>query len=229
MNKTTIVVILLLFSNSVFASSLTHNINSIESEWANIYYGKNSSEQKLAYPKLITRIQLISKKHPRSADLIIWRAITISTNAAFENPFKALASINKAKSLLEQALLINHRALDGAAYVALGTLYYMAPGWPISFGNTDRANQLLKKALEINPKGIDPNYFYADYLLSKNKVKEASIYFKLALNAPIRSEQQFADTQLKNEAQLALKTTSLRKVDSGKNRFWSLFSSAKSN
>ncbi len=229
MNKTTIVAFLLLTSNNLLANNLTPEINTIESQWATIYYSKNSSEQKIAYPILIEKTQHLSKKHPKSAGLMIWQAIIISTNAAFESPFTALESINKAKKLLELAIQENHKALDGAAYVALGTLYYMTPGWPISFGNQDKADQLLRKALEINPDGIDPNYFYADYLLSRNKVNEASMYFKLALSAPIRPEQQYADHQLQNEALLALKTTAQRKLDSGKNKFWSLFSSAKSN
>ena len=228
MNKTTIVAFLLLASNNLFANSITSEINIIESQWATIYYNKNGSEQKTAYPALIKKTQSLSKRHPESSELLIWQAIIISTNAAFETPFTALESINNAKSLLELAIQKNHTALDGAAYVALGTLYYMTPGWPISFGNQGKAEKLLKKALEINPEGIDPNYFYADYLLSKDKVDEASIYFKLALSAPIRPEQQYADNQLKNEAQLALKTTAQRKLDSEKNKFWSLFSSAKS-
>ncbi len=87
-----------------------------------------------------------------------------------------------------------------------------------------KAERLLKKGLEINPKSIDSNYFYADYLLTKNKVNEAQKYFQLAINAPIRPEQQFADEQLKKEAFIALKNTQQSKLDSGRNNFMSLFS-----
>jgi Tfp pilus assembly protein PilF len=50
-----------------------------------------------------------------------------------------------------------------------GALYYQVPGWPIGFGDKDKANELLKKALALNPDGIDPNYFYGDFLLKEKK------------------------------------------------------------
>ncbi len=229
MKKTTIVAILLLLSNVLSANDITPEVNKIESEWANIHYSKNSSEQRKEYPSLLNKTRVLLKKHPKAVELVIWQAIIISTNAAYQTPFTALESLQLAKTLLELAIRKKPEALDGAAYVALGTLYYMVPGWPISFGDQKKAEQLLKIALEINPHGIDPNYFYADYLLTKGLVKEAERYFKLAIRAPSRPEQLFADNQLKNEALVSLQKTEQRKFDSEKNRFFSLFTSAKSN
>ena len=229
MKKTTIVAILLLISNVLSANDITPEINKIESEWANIHYSKNSSEQRKEYPSLLNKTRVLLKKHPKAVELVIWQAIIISTNAAYQTPFTALESLQLAKTLLELAIRKKPEALDGAAYVALGTLYYMVPGWPISFGDQKKAEQLLKIALEINPHGIDPNYFYADYLLTKDLTKEAERYFKLAIRAPSRPEQLFADNQLKNEALVSLQKTEQRKLDSEKNRFFSLFTSVKSN
>lgn len=229
MNKTTFVAFLLLASNNVYANELTPQINKIESEWANIYYNKSSSVQGSYFPKLLNTTKKLSLQHPKAVELKIWQAIIIATNAAFESPFTALESINKAKTILEQSITENPNALGGAALVTLGTLYYMTPGWPISFGDQQKAEHLLKKALTINPNSIDSNYFYADFLLNKGELTKAEKYFKLALNIPSRKEQIFADEQLKKEAKTALISTELRKLNSGKNRFQSLFTSAKSN
>ena len=229
MNKTTFVAFLLLASNTLLANNITPEINRIESQWANIYYNKESSQQRDDYPKLLEKTQHLSKKFPNAIELTIWQAIIIATNAAFENPFTALESLDKAKNLLEFAIQTEPVALDGAAYVTLGTLYYLTPGWPISFGDQKKAEKLLEKALAINPHGIESNYFYADYLLSIGKIDEATKYFKLAIISPNRPEQLFADQELKKEALIALKNTEQRKLDSGKNKFFSLFSSAKSN
>lgn len=228
MKKTTFVALLLL-SNYLFANSITFEINKVESQWASIYYSNNSALQRAKYPALIEKVQLLLKKFPQSTELVIWKAIVISTNAAYESPFTALQSLKQAKTLLEQAIHSNPKALDGAAFVALGTLYYMVPGWPISFGDPEKAEELLKNALSINPHGIDPNYFYADFLLSKNETIKAEKYLKLALMAPSRPEQLYADNQLKNEAKISLQKTEQRTIDSEKNRFLSLFSSARSN
>ena len=227
MNKTTIVAFLLLASNIIHANDTSPEIGRIESQWATIYYAQSNSQQEKQYPALLKEIRGLLEQYPESAELMIWQAITLSTNAAFENPFIALDSINNAKEILEHAIQKKPDALDGAAYVALGTLYYMTPGWPISFGDQNKAEKLLLTALEINPHGIDPNYFYGDYLLSKNEIDRASSYFKLALKSPVRQDQAYADQQLKNEALHALKNTQDRKLNAEKNKFWSLFSSAK--
>ncbi len=229
MIKTTIVAFLLLTSSLLSANTIISEIAEVESEWASIYYGQSITEQKRSYPVLLERTQSLLEKFPESVELLIWKAIIISTNAAYQSPFTALTSIHNAKKLLELAIQKNPKALDGAAFVTLGTLYYMTPGWPISFGDKDKAEQLLKKGIDLNPQSIDAHYFYADYLLSKNEINQATKYFKLALLVPNRSGQIYADKQLKKEAILALKNTERRKLDSGKNKFLSLFFTAKSN
>ncbi len=224
MKKTTTVAILLLVSNILSANSIMPEINNIESQWARIYYNQNTVQKKRGYPILLEKIKKLSEKNPEAVEPLIWQALVIATNAEFESPFTALDSINTAKTLLEKTIQLNPNSLDGAAFVILGTLYYLTPGWPISFGDQKKAERLLKKGLEINPESIDSNYFYADYLLTKNKVNEAQKYFQLAINAPSRPEQQYADEQLKKEAFIALKNTQQRKLNSGRNNFMSLFS-----
>lgn len=229
MKKTTFVAFLLLSSSNLFASSIMTEINKIESRWANIYYAESASQQKAHYPVLINKIKDLSHKNPQAIEPIIWKAILIATNAAYQSPFKALESINIAKELLEHCIKTQPEALEGAAHVVLATLYHMSPGWPISFGNNDRAKSLFKTALQINPLSIDSNYFYGDYLLSQNDINNAQVYFKRALEAPIRQHQQYADNQLKKEAFTALKNSQDSKHISDKNKFFSLFTSAKAN
>ncbi len=229
MKKTTIVAVLLLMSSALSANNIMPEINTIESQWAQIYYSQNSKQKKENYPVLLNKIQSLSGEYPEAIEPKIWEALVIATNAEFESPFSALGSIKRAKKILEETIQKKPTALDGAAFVILGTLYYMTPGWPISFGDQDRAEQLLKRGLKINPESIDSNYFYADYLLSKNKISDAQRYFKLAINSPSRPEQQFADEQLKKEAFIALKNTEDRKLEHGRNNFLSLFSNAKLN
>ena len=54
---------------------------------------------------------------------------------------------------------------------------------------------------------------------------EAEKYFKRAIAIPARTEQFYADNQLKEEAKLALKNTKERKISSSKGLFASLFNS----
>lgn len=226
MNIATVVVFLLLFVNPLQASELNASIDGLEREWALVYYQADETKQKQAYPVLLDKAAELVKRYPGAAEPKIWLATLMSANAEFESPFAALSTLEKAKKLLEEAIKSNPNALDGMAYVTLGTLYYMVPGWPVSFGDDEIAERLLKTSLAINPNGIDANYFYADFLLRQGLAAEAERFFEKAAKAPVRKHQVFADTQLQNEAKLALAQTQQRKSNSGKNRFQSLFTTA---
>jgi tetratricopeptide (TPR) repeat protein len=227
MIKICLALLLLLTSNILFAQhNIMPEINRIESQWAKIYYSESANKE-ASYSSLLKDTQTLVKKYPQAVEPMIWKALIILTSAEFESPFTALDSVNTAKKILEKAIQQQPNTLDGVAFVILGTLYYMTPGWPISFGDEDRAEELLKQGLVINPQSIDAHYFYADYLLSRDETKKAQKYLRLALKIPNRPEQQYADNQLKQEALTVLKNTEESHMMSArKNHFLSLFSTA---
>ncbi len=63
---------------------------------------------------------------------------------------------------------------------------------------------MLKKALEINPKGIDPNYFYGDFLAEDGRSKEAKVYLTRAKQAEPRLNRLLADKGRQLEIDAAL-------------------------
>ena len=224
MKKTTFVALLLL-SSQCFAENLDDSLQNIESEWASIYYSTPKQKRGPEYCRLLERTINLTRQHPKNAEPIIWEAIVKATNADHQDAVSALNAIHEARDLLLKAIEINPQAMSGSAYVTLGTLYYMAPKWPIGFGDETSAEKMLQTALKINPNGIDSNYFYGDFLLSNNRLSEAEKYFKRAITAPARTEQLYADNRLKEEAKLALKNTKERKNSSSKGLFASLFNS----
>ncbi|WP_343231049.1 tetratricopeptide repeat protein [Variovorax sp. WS11] len=112
--------------------------------------------------------------------------------------------------MYEEAIRINGDVLDGSAYNSLGVLYYKVPGWPVGFGDKAKARELLQKALTLNPKGIDPNYFYGEYLLESKQPEQAVVYLERAIQAPPRPGRQVADTGRREEARALLEKTKLR-------------------
>lgn len=225
MKKTTFVALLLL-SLPGLAADLPQSLQAIESEWASIYYKLPKNKQETAYDALLVKNQQLVEQFPRSSEILFWQAVVLATNAELQDGFTALKSIHKAHDLLQEAIKINPQTANGSAYVTLGTLYYMAPKWPIAFGDAEKAEQMFKAALEINPNGIDTNYFYGDFLMANNHTKEAQHYFEKALSAPSRQEQLFADNKLKDEVKLALSNTKNRKINGVRNAFLALFNSA---
>ena len=52
---------------------------------------------------------------------------------------------------------------------------------------------MLQKALQLNPNGIDPNYFYADYLFEQGRYRQSLEYLDKANRAPPRPGRELAD------------------------------------
>ena len=100
---------------------------------------------------------------------------------------------------IEPFLELDPRALDGSAYTSLGALYYKVPGFPLGFGDDDKAGELLRQALQLNPDGIDPNYFYAEYLYEQRRYAESLQYLERAAKAPPRLGRETADKGRRSE------------------------------
>lgn len=54
-----------------------------------------------------------------------------------------------------------------------GRVYARAPGWPISVGDSTKAETDLKKALHYGPTNRKAYRFYAEYLLAQGRTAEA--------------------------------------------------------
>jgi len=117
----------------------------------------------------------------------------VASHAGAKGGFGALSLAKEAKQALEHALSINPKALSGSAYTSLGSLYYQVPGWPIGFGDDDKARALLDKALTLNPDGIDPNFFLGDFLYRQRDYEGARKALERALKAPPRPDRPLAD------------------------------------
>lgn len=186
------------------ASEFSENLLEIQHQWAKANYEFTGDEKKKALASLIDKCSMLQLSNPNNPDALIWSGIVNSTYAGVKGGLGALKYAKTAKQLFEDALKIDPNALNGSAHTSLGTLYYKVPGFPIGFGNKKKAKSHLLKALEINPIGIDANYFYGDYLISRKKYIEAIPLLKKALNAEARPNRPLADKGRKEEINAAL-------------------------
>jgi tetratricopeptide (TPR) repeat protein len=166
----------------------------IQQAWAVVNYETPAGDpRKDAFDALEKRAEAFTKQHPDRAEALIWEGIIESSYAGAKGGFGALGLAKEARGNLEAALKIDPDALHGSAYTSLGTLYYRVPGFPIGFGDHDKARELLKQALKINPDGIDTNYFYADFLYTEGEYSAALPYLEKAAKAPARPGREVAD------------------------------------
>lgn len=191
--------------NAEAADKLQNALSNLEYEWATAKYKLPTKSAKLnELSKLEEKADTIARDNPRSADAKIWQAIILATHANVTKSLSGLPKVEKAKELLEESLKINPRAMEGSAHMTLGSLYYQVPGWPISYGDDDKAEEHLKAALAINPNGLDTNYWYGAFLLDDKRPAEAVTYLQKALAAPVRPKRQIADEGRKHEVLKAI-------------------------
>jgi tetratricopeptide (TPR) repeat protein len=167
---------------------------SIQQAWASANYETPAGDaREAAFEALTKRAEGFTRQHPGRAEALIWEGIVESSYAGAKGGLGALGLAKRARGNLEAALKIDPGALNGSAYTSLGTLYYRVPGFPVGFGDEDKARQLLRQALKINPDGIDPNYFYADLLCEQGEYAAALPYLEKAARAPARPGREMAD------------------------------------
>jgi len=169
----------------------------IQQAWAVANYQLPDKEKEAAFAKLVADTERLVSANSTRPEPKIWEAISRAGYAGamggVKSMFKAMPQVKQARDLLLEAEKIDSSALDGSALTTLGSLYYMVPGWPVGFGNDDKAAKYLRMALRVNPNGIDSNYFYGDFLAEQGDKVEARKYLEKALAAPPRPDRPVAD------------------------------------
>ena len=183
------------------SSAQMPEVREIQSEWARLYYldeflNKNYRELQA----LADQADLLAQDHPQNAEALVWDAIVLSTLAEKKGGLGALGLVKKARRKLEQAEAIDPEVLGGSVYASLGSLYSKVPGWPIGFGNDDKAEKYFRKALAINPQGLDINYFFAEYLVDQGNDVKALEHIERALQAAPMADRPLADQGRRQQA-----------------------------
>lgn len=184
---------------TALAAGSDSSVAALQSRWAEIRYELPESQQAKALEELGKEAERQLAEHPDSAELLIWSGIVRSSQAGAEGGLGALGLVKQARGYLEAALAQDPLALNGSAYTSLGALYYQVPGWPIGFGDDDKAEWHLKRALTINPDGLDSLYFWGDYLHQQGRDAEARQALEKALQAPPRPGRELADAGRREE------------------------------
>jgi tetratricopeptide (TPR) repeat protein len=179
-------------------------IRPIQERWAEIKYRQPEKQQAELYHALAEQARQVSEAHPNLAPALIWEGIVVSSEAGARGGLGALSLAKRARDLLEESLKLDEGALNGSAYTSLATLYAKVPRWPLGFGDKARAEELFRRSLALNPDGIDPNYFYGEYLLDQGRVAEGREHLRKALMAPSRPGRELADQGRRAEIQALL-------------------------
>jgi tetratricopeptide (TPR) repeat protein len=186
------------------AAPVDDAVAELQRDWEVVRYQTPAAEREKRFESLVAKAHQTSTSFAGRAEPLVWEGIIVSSLAGEKGGLGALGLAKQAKALYEQAMQIDARALDGSALNSLGVLYYKVPGWPLAYGDKAKAATLLQQALAINPQGIDPNYFYGEYLVETDHADQAVPYLERALQAPPRPGRQIADTGRREEVRALL-------------------------
>jgi len=177
----------------------------LSKRWAQINYQVSGDAQEKGMEALGKEVRALADQYPDNAHVLTWEGIILASWAKARGGLGALDLAKEAKATLEKAISLDPKGDNASAYVTLGALYDKAPGWPVGFGDDEKAGEVLRKGLEVNPTGMDTNYYYADYLASEGRDEEALKHARLAQDGPPRPNRELADQELQKEIAALIK------------------------
>jgi len=206
--KLFISLLFLTFSQAAFSASMMEQVSTIQKQWAVIKYQTDDALQSDEYEKLILQADALIESYPGKAEPLIWSAIVYSSYAGavggLKSITKALPAVKQSRDLLLKAEAIDGKALGGSIMTTLGALYYQVPGWPLGFGDKEKAREYLEKGIQINENGLASNYFYGDFLLDRKEYSKAVSVLEHALAAPALVQRPVADQGRRDEIKALL-------------------------
>lgn len=191
--------------------ALDAKVTALARTWDHVNY-QTSGQAKIAQAAaLAADADTLARQYPNRAEPLVWEGIALSTEAGAKGGMGALGLVKTARDKLEAAERINPAALgDGSVYTSLGSLYAQVPGFPIGFGDKDKAHDYLKTALKVNPNGADPNYFMGDLLYRQGDYSGAEKSLLRVAGAPPRPGREVGDQGRRADAAALLAKTRVK-------------------
>lgn len=168
--------------------------------WEHITTAMDKDRREQALKSLAEEATAVADANAGNSDLLIVEGIVQASLAREVGGLGALGAAKQARRVLERAIEIDSDGHAGSAYVTLGALYDRAPGWPVAFGDSEIAEKMFKRALEIRPDGMDVNYYYATFLADEGRKAEALEHARRAEEGTPRAERKASDEALQAEA-----------------------------
>ena len=196
---------LVLSASAAQAATTPVTLASLMQDWAHANYEMADPAAKSAEMKRLAALaDTAATEHAGQAEFLVWDAIITGSEAGLKGGLGALGLAKRARDLALKAEAINPKVLDGSVYTTLGSLYDQVPGFPIGFGDKKKAGAFLSRALALNPKGIDSNYFYGLHLEGVGDYAGAERALDTALRAAPRPGRESADKGRRQEISAAL-------------------------
>ena len=146
---------------------------------------------------------------------LFWKAAAIGKVAEDGGVLNALGLVRSMEELLLKVVMLDETYENAGAHRALGRIYHLLPGFPISFGNNQKALMHLRRAYELFPMDVITRAFYADLLYDEGQKKEARYHADFVLSASIHQEDELEYAEYVRIARNVISKTNDRTVRLG--------------
>ena len=98
-----------------------------------------------------------------------WLGAGIGMIGLTQGVLNSLMLVPQVRTAFEKSIAINPGWLHGSALAQLSRLYTMVPGFPLSIGNADKAEELARQAIKEDPNYVLQRLYLADILWMEGK------------------------------------------------------------
>jgi tetratricopeptide (TPR) repeat protein len=143
--------------------------------------------------------------NPRAIYGNYWYASNVGSLGLCRGMMASLASVDPMKKSYEIVLKENEKFFFAGPHRALGRLYHMAPGWPISVGNKTKALHHLEKAVEIAPEFFNNRLYLAELYIDIGNREKAKKELEWMIDKDCKPEHKQEDMVYKERGMEILK------------------------
>ncbi|MCG8414574.1 MAG: hypothetical protein MI746_10195 [Pseudomonadales bacterium] len=197
-----LVLLVVFISYTAGAESASPALAIVES-FEEVYLTVDIDDQAERIEPLLNEAERYRDNNPDEAEAWFASALIRSAYAQTQG-LRALRLARTSRDEFERAIELDSSALGGYSQAFLGRLYFTLPSWPISFGNDDKAEELLMEALSINSETAANNLYFGLYLITQDRYQEAQDYLNRAKAAAPRPEFPNWDAVLQRDVEGAL-------------------------
>ncbi|MDC8445477.1 MAG: TRAP transporter TatT component family protein [Nitrosomonas sp.] len=129
-----------------------------------------------------------------NADEIValyWKAVAMGKLSEEMGILNSLRMTRPMEKLFLRVIALDEHYDNAGGHKALGRMYFRLPGFPVSFGNKEKAVFHLRRALALYPRDIIARAFYAEALYDMGKKQEAIQLAEAIVATPIETENRF--------------------------------------
>ena len=122
---------------------------------------------------------------PESVEANMWYAANMGSHGLVRGIMSSLFYLGPMEKHGNKSIELDETYFQAAPLRLMGRFYHQAPGWPIGSGDTNKAIQILERAVQLGPDFLYNHVYLADAYLSKRRKDEARALLEDVLSRPV--------------------------------------------